>query len=177
MSITSANATALTSVILSDASKLKVVNLSGCTKLRTVGQNFLSSLPALETIILPHGLTSIGSQSFRGAGSSKCTYVRLPDTVNSISALAFSNTTALFNYVDFGNTRTTVPSLANASAFTYSGNKNIIIPDALYDNGAWAAATNWSNSTIVPKLKRYSDFKAAHPELPWRNSHGVLIDD
>lgn len=176
--VTSANATALTSVIFSNASKLKVIDLSGCTKLRTVGQNFLSALSALETIILPHGLTSVGSQAFRSAGASECTYVRLPDTVNSISSLAFSNTSATtFNYVDFGNTRTTVPSLANSSAFTYSGNKNIIIPDALYDNGEWAAATNWSNSTIVPKLKRYSDFKAAHPELPWRDSHGVLIDD
>ena len=176
--VTSANATALTSVIFSNASKLKVIDLSGCTKLRTVGQNFLSALSALETIILPHGLTSVGAQAFRSSGASKCTYVRLPDTVNSIASLAFSNTSATtFNYVDFGNTRTTVPSLNNSSAFTYSGNKNIIIPDALYDNGAWAAATNWSNSTIVPKLKRYSDFKAAHPELPWRNSHGVLIDD
>lgn len=176
--VTSANATALTSVIFSNASKLKVIDLSGCTKLRTVGQNFLSALSALETIILPHGLTSVGAQAFRSSGASKCTYVRLPDTVNSIASLAFSNTSATtFNYVDFGNTRTTVPSLNNSSAFTYSGNKNIIIPDALYDNGAWAAATNWSNSTIVPKLKRYSDFKAAHPELPWRDSHGVLIDD
>lgn len=112
--VTSANATALTSVIFSNASKLKVIDLSGCTKLRTVGQNFLSALSALETIILPHGLTSVGSQAFRASGARNCTYVRLPDTVNSIASLAFSNTSATtFNYVDFGNTRTTVPSLNN----------------------------------------------------------------
>jgi hypothetical protein len=82
--------------------------------------------------------------------------VTIPDSVTSIEDRAFFNCTRLAA-VDFGNTRSTVPQLGNASSFAYMpADMVIIVPDALYST--WIDATNWSDDSVKPHIVKWSDY-------------------
>jgi hypothetical protein len=67
--------------------------------------------------------------------------VTIPNSVTSIGERAFAECTNLA-IVDFGNTRTNIPELANVNAFNRLPTNYIIrVPDAKYDE--WIADTNW----------------------------------
>lgn len=103
---------------------------------------------ALASICLPAALTSINSSAF--AYCYALTSVTIPASCKTISDGLFTSCFGMAFY-DFSR-HTTVPTLANANAFTdIPSDCKIIVPDALYDE--WIAATNWSTyaSHIIKK--------------------------
>jgi hypothetical protein len=68
----------------------------------------------------------------------------IPYSVTSIEKYAFYDCTNL-SIFDFRKS-TSVPTLVNVDAFYNTpSNKEIIVPDSLYDQ--WIAASNWSSTT------------------------------
>lgn len=62
----------------------------------------------LTSVVIPSGITEIGNYAFCECGS--LASVTIPDSVTSIGDSAFSNIAASL-VVDFGTTRTTIPSI------------------------------------------------------------------
>lgn len=96
--------------------------------------------------------------------------IRIPDSVTTIKSYAFAGWRSHFDYdtqrlptINFGNTRTTIPTLVDVNAFEEVGDYGmevyyyIVVPDALYDE--WITQTNWSSTTnrIKNNIIKYSD--------------------
>ena len=119
----------------------------------------------LTSMTIPNSVTGIGYNAF--SGCSGLTSVTIPDSVTYIGNLAFHYCNGLTNVTigsgvstipqnafngcnrcmifDFRRS-TSVPSLGNLDVFYNTpSNKEIIVPDALYDD--WIAASNWSSTT------------------------------
>ena len=95
-------------------------------------RNLCNDLPALK-------ITSVPANCFSGCYS--LNRLRFAGAVTSIAAGAFTNCYGILSY-DFTYC-TTVPTLANANAFTgIHANCKIQVPAALVDE--WKAATNWA---------------------------------
>ena len=95
-------------------------------------RNLCNDLPALK-------ITSIPANCFSGCYS--LNRLRFAGAVTSIAAGAFTNCYGILSY-DFTYC-TTVPTLANANAFTgINANCKIRVPASLVDE--WKAATNWA---------------------------------
>ena len=131
---------------------------------------------SLSNIILPSSLTSLESNLFNGCYSLK--NISIPNSITNIKGSCFYNCYSLSNlsisnkvtsitanafnscrgikYYDF-STHTSVPSLANTSAFSnIPSDCKIIVPDNLYDT--WIAATNWS--TYASYIIKKTDWEA-----------------
>lgn len=103
-------------------------------------------------------INSIGNNAYQGATSLFCIYI--PDEVSSIGASAFSGCSNCTVY-NFGNTRTTVPTLVDLNAFESSAiYKQIVVPDTLYDQ--WITSTNWSNESLKNATIKYTEFSKIH---------------
>ena len=142
-----------------------VVNVGGylfrnCRSLQsaTIGSG-LTEIPlgcfydciSLRSVTIGSGVTSIGSSVFYNTGLNSIT---IPDNVTSIGYQAFSQSIGLTT-IDFGTTRSSVPTLVNVNAFTnLPANYQILVPSALLTD--WKAANKWNNSAIV-------DHIVAHP--------------
>ena len=126
----------------------------------TVYNNGLNSLVEVN---LGNNLKSIGSQCFYG--SRGLGYILIPDSVTTIENRAFCNAgissvTGKLK-VDFGNTRTTIPTISTGSSEwnrTFESTAEIYVPDALYDT--WIAASIWSN--ISSQIHRHSELEAPY---------------
>ena len=94
---------------------------------------------SLSSITIPNSVTSIAT-----AFCQKCyslSSITIPNSVTSVGGNAFNNCYSI-RFVDFSS-HTSVPTLANTSAFTgIATDCEIRVPAALYDE--WIAATNWS---------------------------------
>ena len=96
------------------------------------------------------GAIQIGAYTFYGCSALES--VVIPSSVTSIGASAFEGCTGCLTY-DFTASQS-VPTLANVSAFTgINANCKIIVPDALYDT--WIVAQNWT--TYAPYIVKYSE--------------------
>ena len=94
---------------------------------------------SLASIAIPDSVTSINNYAFNACYS--LASITIPDGVTSIGVRAFSNCYSVAFY-DFSN-HTSVPTLANTSAFTgIAADCQIRVPASLVDE--WKAATNWS---------------------------------
>ena len=94
---------------------------------------------SLASITIPNSVTSIKNSAFQNCSS--LASITIPNSVTSIGSNTFYNCYGVTFY-DF-TAYTTVPTLANANAFTnISADCQIRVPAALVD--AWKAATNWS---------------------------------
>ena len=106
----------------------------------------------LTSITIPDGVTSIGGGAFQSC--SKLESVVIPDSVTSIGYNVFAYCSNLAT-IDFGTTRSTIPTLGNSTVFFgLPENYQILVPSALLTD--WKAANNWSNANIV-------DHIVAHP--------------
>ena len=95
---------------------------------------------------IPSGVKTINGYTFKECYSLQS--LSIPSSVTKIGSSAFDSTNCI---IDFGNERTTVPTLSSTNSIGYNF---CIVPDALYDT--WCAATNWS--TMTNKIVKYSDF-------------------
>ena len=127
-------------------SNVKHLDLSNCT-IDNKGE-YPTHFYIMETCILPkQGITELA-----GFDLSYCLkYLDVPDYVPAISS-SFNNCYSL-QYINFGNTRTTIPACLNSSAFNNCF-ALIIVPDALYDE--WIASTNWLLDDIKNRIVTYS---------------------
>ena len=153
--------------VFSGCYSLKSVNIP--SSVTSIGSSAFSSCYSLKSVSIQSSVTKIDSQAFRSCyslksvnipssvtkielqafyGCSSLQSVSIPSSVTSISSSAFENTNCI---LDFGNERTTVPTLSSTNSIGYNF---CIVPDALYDT--WCAATNWS--TMTNKIIKYSDY-------------------
>ena len=106
---------------------------------------------------IPSGVDTIKAYVFYNCTS--LTSVTFPSSVTTIAAGAFYNCANITTY-DF-SAATSVPTLGNVTVFAgTSSSKQIIVPDALYDQ--WIAATNWSSTDngIVTSIVRASSISS-----------------
>lgn len=87
------------------------------------------------------GATKIAFGVFQNCAS--LTSIGVPDSVTSIERYAFSNCSSLAT-IDFGTTRSTIPTLVDSNAFTGLPNDyQVLVPSALLTT--WQAASGWSD--------------------------------
>lgn len=114
-----------------------------------------SGSTALEELVIPNTVVRSGNNAWIGLGghgSSKVA-LRIPDSLTALYAVSFETST--FDYMDFGNTRKTIPSLNS----TYiQNNAKVYVPDNLYDT--WIAATKWSD--VSASTHRHSELEAPY---------------
>lgn len=119
-----------------------------------IGTCTYSGCTALTSLRLSESLTSIENFSIE-----KCyglSSIKVPDSVMRIGDGAFSKSSHI-EVFDFGNTRTTIPQLANVNAFMDLGEDyKIAVPDALYENWSLSSA-NWKDDSIRTHIVRWSD--------------------
>lgn len=138
-------------------SKLKSIDLSQQTDIDNpyvtgalgIQSGAFKNCTELTEIKLPP-LRSITNSMLNGC--SKLTHIDIPVAVTSFANDACSNTP--FEIVNFGNTRTTIPSISSTS-FTMNENLKFVVPDALLDQ--WKAANVWKNTNIVSHIYPYSE--------------------
>lgn len=140
-----------------------------------VARNAFSFCSSLESISLPDTVVSVGRAAFQQCNGLQ--YANIGNSVTNLGQSAFVNCDALisitipdgvttienytFQYctsletIDFGTTRSTIPTLGNINAFMgLPANYQILVPSALLTD--WKAANNWKHSDIV-------DHIVAHP--------------
>ena len=121
----------------------------------SIGMRALSE-GQLTSMTIPDSVTTLGTWLF--AWSYALTSVTIGSGVSIVPANAFNSCSSCMIF-DFRRA-THVLTLNNVNAFSgTSANKEIIVPDALYDD--WISASNWSSSTngIVDAIIRASDYE------------------
>lgn len=159
----------LTSVLAPSVTKIEYQAFLGGTSITSlefpsvleIGNYAFQNCNSMPSISVPL-VTRISDFAFRYCGS--LTAIELP-SVTYIGTSAFIGCGKL-KVINFGNTRTTVPTLNSTFAFNSVGNNgsdstlgsyHIVVPDALFDE--WITKTNWSSHTnyIVDNTIKYSD--------------------
>ena len=102
----------------------------------------------LPNITIPEGMTSIGNSAFWGCNVLE--NITFPNSIRYIEIYAFyACGTKIENGTKFDFRRSTsVPTLANVNAFgtnASSSNREIIVPDSLYDT--WKSTSRWNSTT------------------------------
>lgn len=136
--------------VFSNCNHLESVTLpNGITQ---IPQGTFEHCEALGSFSIPDSVTSIGSNAFRYCTS--LTSIVIPNAVSDIAGWAFGNSSNLAT-IDFGTTRSTIPTLSSYNAFnSLPANYQILVPSALLTE--WKATNNWNNSAVV-------DHIVAHP--------------
>lgn len=146
----------LTSSTLANVGTTVYLNIGH--NVRTINQLYGSDFAGsyCQRIDFPklYGPTTIGDGAFRYIRFNKIT---LPDYVRHLYGSGTFNSSYL-KIIDFGNTRTTVPTLWTPPSSFVAADAKIYVPDALYDT--WIAANNWS--TIASQIHRHSELEAPY---------------
>ena len=99
---------------------------------------------ALESVILPEGITSLGGYTFSNCTSLKG--IDLPSTLTSLGSYCFGDCNAIDSIVS----RAMTPPTANGSTFSFAGETvAVYVPEAAMSS--YQSADGWSN---------FSDFRA-----------------
>ena len=120
----------------------------------TISNNLASIPPTmfalcykLPNITIPEGVTSIGNSAFWGCNV--LANMTFPNSIRYIENYAFyACGTKIENGTVFDFRRSTsIPTLANVNAFgtDTSSNREIIVPDSLYDT--WKSTSRWNSTT------------------------------
>lgn len=118
------------------------------------GDKIFYNCNSLKTVNCPSNFTAIGTQCF--ASCQALQRLTFEGNITSIAAKAFNSDVGL-RTIDFSH-NTTIPTLANVDAFASTPtDRQIIVPDALYDD--WISASNWSSTTnnIVTSIVKESE--------------------
>lgn len=127
--------------------KVDLSNLINCKSmdLSCFNQGSTPNEYKTEEMILPPNLEDIGMYVIDG---SNVKYIKIPDSVITMRGMLTTNSLI----VDFGNTRTTIPTATTIDIC--SAKNTLIIPDALYND--WSEATNWNK--WKSHMIKYSDY-------------------
>lgn len=118
----------------------------------SIEDNAFQSCPSMTSITLSENINAIKTSTF--AGCSALTSITIPDSVTSIAGKAFLSCSQLAT-IDFGTTRSTIPTLAAVNAFNgLPSNYQILVPSELLTT--WKATSPWSDASVV-------DHIVAHP--------------
>lgn len=132
--------------VFSNCNHLESATLpNGITK---IPQGTFEHCEALGSFSIPDSVTSIESNAFRYCTS--LTSIVIPNAVTSIAGWAFGNSSNLAT-IDFGTTRSTIPTLSSYNAFnSLPANYQIWVPGELL--ATWKNTENWINlaSHICP---------------------------
>ena len=121
----------------------------------SIGNGAFYGCRSLPSVVIPQGVTIIVEQAFYGCHS--LSSVVIPRGVTRLESHAFGSCYGIA-YFDF-RTHTSVPTLLNYNAFSYiASDCKIVVPDVLYDE--WIAAESWSDSSVVGKIIKASDFES-----------------
>lgn len=121
----------------------------------TIWNNALRNLVDLTEVRIPETVTIIKDGAF--CYDTALRQLNFPPNLAQINATAFQGCTGMRIYSFFLAQQ--VPRLGNVNAFNNAfedANAKIIVPDALYDD--WIVAQNWSDSSIVSHIVKYSDY-------------------
>lgn len=126
------------------------------TNLTSIGAWIFSGKSTLTAAVIPESILSVGEAAFYGANI-PC--LAIPDSVTTIHR---NNTINInFNgYVDFGNTRKTVPTVPSNYLGGYGAYCPIYVPDNLYD--AWIASSSWGSDAVKWRIHRHSELEAPY---------------
>ena len=116
-----------------------------------IGDAAFNYCTGLTRINIPNGVTTIEKDSF-GRLYSHISPIQIPSTVSKLNRFCFTETVNL-PYFDFRQ-HTSVPTLAETTAFSNRGSWKIVVPDNLYDE--WINATNWS--TYADRIVKASEY-------------------
>ena len=100
-----------------------------------IPNNFAVYSP-IKSVVIPNGVTTIGTQAYMGATPS---VISFPASVSLIKAWCIGG--ASLTEMDFSN-HTSVPTIEADAFFELNSTLKIKVPSALYNS--WIAATNWS---------------------------------
>ena len=106
----------------------------------------------MSAAVVPDGILSVGEAAFY---STKVSYLTIPDSVRAVHR---NQSLATDGIIDFGNTRTNIPSVVGGYNPQYGGAGQIYVPDALYDN--WVSNHGWS--IISARIHRHSELEAPY---------------
>ena len=118
------------------------------------GDKIFYNCNSLKTVNCPSNFTVIGGQCFASCQSLQ--RLTFEGNITSVAAKAFNANVGL-RTIDFSH-NTTIPTLANVDAFQNTPtDRQIIVPDALYDD--WILADNWKSTTysIVSSIVKASE--------------------
>lgn len=149
----------VTNVTLQNCYELTSVIFPKDSKVSYLDEHSFQSCRSLSSLSLPNnigndvpwqqGYNAIGLDTFNGCTSLK--YLRIPDSVKKIARTQFAKLSCA---IDYGNTRTNVPTL---EAYD-NGASKCYVPDNLYDQ--WIATSQWSAG--VSAIYRQSDLYAPY---------------
>ncbi|EAY03389.1 surface antigen Bsp, putative [Trichomonas vaginalis G3] len=139
--------------------QLRSVNLSPCTKLKTIGDSAFQDCSSLETIILPEGLTTIGSFMI---SQTKISSINIPSTVTTIINFGLGRTPYL-RTVTF--TKGSQLKSITGNNFFYTNMKTFTVPENVDFFDGMAFSWSYTLETIIvdpdnPYL--FSDGKALY---------------
>ena len=164
------------SYAFANATKLKsVVFANENSSLQSIGEHAFDGCTALQTILIPEGVTDIGNYAF--SGCTGLTEVTLPNTVNTVGEYSFADCTALAKVEgDYNPTSIKQSSFLNCSllenfwlgsalsslgtkAFFASGLKRVTIPGNVTD--IWNET--FRNCTELESVILENGVKNIHP--------------
>ena len=132
--------TEIKSVAFYNCVNMSMVTLSSSVKI--IGTNAFGSCVRLEDVNLSEGLETIGNRAFYNCTS--LSSITIPNSVTSVGQSAFGMyDSSNLEIIDFGNSRTTVPTLSGSSEDFCPSSVRILVPDAIYNQ--WVTADGWSD--------------------------------
>ena len=130
----------------SEFTTITSISFEDGNKVTKIGNNAFKNMPSLSSIVLPSGVTSIGTSAFESTGIRN---IVIPNGVTSIPDSCFSYASKLTS-VTFGDKVTSI----GTSAFASTGISSIVIPNGVTSmpDSCFSYATKLTSVTLGDKV-------------------------